>query len=821
MEIKGGYNMVYGIKELKGDAEGMILKRISISGNVCGSYAEITISHDYENKGKDDIEAVYVFPIPETAIVSGFEAEIGGRTLKAIVEEKEKAIKIYENVKNREKDSFLLEEFKPNVFKISIGKIISGEIVKIRLSYIDEMEYKDNTFKLKIPAVFDPKRIEEESTINNIKNTIIKKFIKEDSESDFEFKINILVESLCRLEFKSIYHKIDVEREGDTIARINLQGDYDSMDRDFVLLMKEQNPLEADGMIYKYKEGEQEKGIVYLRMVPRLDFFEEEVKESYVFLIDISETMKGNKLEQAKNALQLCIRNLSEGDTFDIIAVGDSLRYFVDEGMAEFNADNLRKASRWIDDLETEEDADIFGAIKYSLENEGGHNTILIFTDDQVEEEEEILSYIRENIGDNRIFTFGIDSSTNNYFLNKLAHESYGKAEFINKGKRIEDVVLRQFTRIQNPEVDDIQIDWGTLKVESTYPRTIDYMYDREPFSIFANVVGEVSGEIKIRGVVDGKEYLKTIDLDNFNTEENANLLKKVWARKRIKSIELNMIAERGEVRESMRRKVVELSKGHGIISPETTFIFMELRYEPVLGIELRDIIPIKVQEDTLADEIYIEDFKENEQLGFLYRSCSGDIEDGESIAHNEYLDKVYPREKLLRIIAKNQLADGAFVDYEDSSNEDKIETTAMVLLAFGVGEEDVDIYINQLNKSIEFIYSKCINGNTSLENRIAKMTILALGRSIEKKFLKDRNMEKAQQTVDYLYKVLNERETARNLLSNLVDYSFKRNVISLFNVSEDGKSISEEIVITKENSSIYSMAKLAVLKGLKDLQWK
>lgn len=816
MEIKGGYDMVYGIKEIKGDAKGMVLKRISISGNVCGSYAEITISHDYENKGKDDIEGVYMFPIPRTAIISGFEAEIGGRTLRAIVEEREKAIKIYENIKNREKESFLLEEFKPNVFKISIGKIISGEIVKIRLSYIDELEYKDNTFKLKIPAVFEPKRIDEESPINSIKNSIKRKFIKEENESDFEFKTNILVESLCRLEFKSTYHKIDVEREGDTVARINLQDDYNTMDRDFILLMKEQNPLEADGMIYEYKEGEQEKGIVYLRMVPRLDFFEEEVKESYVFLIDISETMKGNKLKQAKNALQLCIRNLSEGDTFDIIAVGDTLKYFVDEGMAEFNADNLRKASKWIDDLETEEDADIFGAIKYSLENEVGHNTILIFTDDQVEEEEEILSYVRENIGDNRIFSFGIDSATNNYFLNKLAHESYGKAEFINKGKRIEDVVLRQFTRIQNPEVDDIKIDWGTLKVASTYPRTIDYMYDREPFSIFADVVGEVSGEITIKGMVDGKEYIKTINLDNFNTEENANLLKKVWARKRIKSIELNMIAERGETREAMRRKVVELSKNNGIISPETTFIFMELRYEPVLGIELRDIIPIKVQEGTLADEIDMEDFKENEQLGFLYKSYSGDEE--EDIDHNQYLDKVYPREELLRLIAKNQLADGAFVDYEDSNIEDKVETTAMALLAFGIGEEDIDIYFNQLNKSVEFIYNNCINGSAILQNRIGKMAILALERAIEKNFLKDRNVEKAQQTANYLYKILKERESAKDILNNLLEYSFKKNVISLFNISEDGKSINEEIVIRKENNSIYSMSKLAVLKGLKDL---
>lgn len=814
--------MGYGIKEVKGNAEGMILKKLSINGNVCGSYAEISIHQNYENKGEKDIEGIYMFPIPKTALISNFEVEIGGRTLKAIVEEKDKAIKIYENAKTRGENSFLLEEFKPHLFKISIGRIISGETVKIKLSYIDELQYKDNTYKLIIPSIFEPKQLDEETTINSLKQNIMKKFKKDEEfeEKDFEFKTNILVESLCRLEFESPYNKLKVEREGDTVAKINVLDEYESIDKDFVILMKEQNPLEADGMIYEYKEGEQEKGLVYIRMVPKLDYLEEDKGESYVFLIDISETMKGNKLEQAKNALQLCIRNLSEGDTFDIVAMGDTLKYFWDEGMAEFNADTLRKASIWIDSLETESDADIFGGIKHSLENEGGHNTILIFTDDQVEEEDEILSYVKDNIGDNRIFTFGVDSSTNNYFLNKLAHESYGKAEFINKGERIEDVVLRQFNRIQNPEVDDIQIDWGTLKVASTYPRTIDYMYDREPFSIFADVVGEVSGEISIRGKVGDKEYIKKIDLDNFNTEENASLLKKVWVRKRIKAIEQSMRTQRGEVKESMRKKVIELSKSQGLISPETTFIFLELREEPVLGIGLRNIIPIKVEESTLADEIDLEEFEENDQIGFSYKAHNENINGSnrKNLNDNIYLDRIYPREKLLRIIAKNQLADGAFVDYEDSSVEDKLETTAMVLLAFNIGSEDIYIYLNQLNKSMEFIYNSCMNPNSNIEDRVAKMTILALKCAIEKKIFKDKNVEKAQQTIDHLYKLMNVRESARNILDSLAQYSFKKNVISLFKLSEDGSSITEKIVINTEKNSIFSMAKLSVLKGLKHL---
>ncbi|WP_368490332.1 VIT and VWA domain-containing protein [Clostridium sp. BJN0013] len=799
-------------KTNRGIDDGILLKKVNITGNLCAGYGEVFVNQIYENCSNEDIEGVYIFPIPVTAVISGFEAEIGGRTLKAIVEEKDKALQVYENARIRGDSIFSLEEFSPHFFKISIGKIISGETVKIKLSYIDELDYKDSTFKLTIPAISEPKIIKSKSKIEELKSNLVNRFgIRKVKDEDFEFKVNIIVESLSRVDFRCPYHKIKVEREGDTVAKITLEEDYYLIDKEFTLFIKERETLEADGMIYEYKENDKQKGIVYIRMIPKLDPYEEEIKENYIFLIDISDTMKGEKLEQAKNALQLCIRNLSKGDTFDIVAMGVNLIDFSKDGMIEFNQDSLRKASKWIDNLNIEEDADIFGAIRYSLEKEGDKNTILLFTDDLVDDEENILAYVRENIGNNRIFTFGIDSSANNYFLNKLAHESCGKAEFIDIGERIEDIVLRQFNRIQNPQVHNIEIDWGELKVKNSYPRTIEYMYDREPFSIFANVLGEVGGQIILKGNVGEKEYIQKVDIDNFNTEENANLLKKIWAKKRIKSLEINMRAERGIIRENMRKKIIELSKDNKLISRETTFILMELREEPVLGIQLRDIIPIKVKENTLNHKM-----DEDEETGFLYRSFIYEDDLEINLSDNKYLDKKYPREKLLRIIAKNQFADGAFVDYEDSSIEDKIETTAMVMLAFIIGKENIDIYTNQLNKAVNFICQSYDKVEFNVRCDILKLSILVLNKIKKKKLLKDKYIPKVDSTIEELCEKLHSREETRHILKSLMSNSFNKNVASLFTLSEDKKYIQENITIIEERNSIFDMSKLAVLKGLK-----
>ena len=149
-------------KKLKNN---IILKEVNIRGNLCGEFAEYTIDHVYENKGTNDVEAIYTFPIPERAVISGFEAVLGGRTIKGLIQDKEEANKIYENFKNKDNNTFLLEEFRDNIFRIVIGKIIPNEVVKIKVSYIEELSYENRNLKLIIPTIITPINLSKNNDI--------------------------------------------------------------------------------------------------------------------------------------------------------------------------------------------------------------------------------------------------------------------------------------------------------------------------------------------------------------------------------------------------------------------------------------------------------------------------------------------------------------------------------------------------------------------------------------------------------------------------------------------------------------------------------
>lgn len=655
----------------------MLLKKVDIEGNICGEFVEFTISHVYENIGEDDVKGIYTFPIPDTAVISGFEANIGGSVIKGKVEDKKEIEKIYENIGEDSGSKLILEELNNNYFKMSIGTILKGETVIIKISYIEELVYEHSKLKLIIPKVVLP-----ESPYNEEQN----------QQEDYKLSLNLLVETFERAKFSCNTHKIKVEEEDENesnLYKITLLGEDQILDSAMTIYLEE-NSSETSGIIYEnYSE---DNGIVYLRFLPEIEEDVEEKNGNYVFLIDISESMEGDKLKEAKTALHLCLRNLYKGDTFNIVAMGDTLKHFSESRRVEFNEENLKEASKWIDKLACENDANIFKGIKYAFLNEdkGEENTIILFTDDVVDDEKDILDYVEKTCVGSRIFPFGIDASVNTYFINKIARITFGKAEFINRSIRIEDVILNQFNRIRGLQITDIEIDWGGMKVEKTYPRTIEYMYDGEPFSIFAKIDGDLEGIVTLNGMVGDRRIQRRIVLTKLDLEINANLIEKVWYKKRIESLENRIVYERGEVHEAMKNKIIELSTDIGIISDETSFILIEEIYEPVLGGVMRKFLPVNIDFNKGDTNIISPKFYYSQSL--------------DELQLENLMDEGIDKSEFLRVLATQQLASGAFGKSVEDDTLDKVIYTARSIVAFTIQGEGIEIYKNLLTKAVVYL---------------------------------------------------------------------------------------------------------------------
>lgn len=546
------------------DLRELALKKVKITGNVIGKFGSFEIEQVYKNNTKDVLEVGYTFPIVETATVVGFEINVGDRVLKGKCKEKGEAKKEYQRNIVKGNSAYMMEQETDNIFKISVGKIDRDEEVTIKIQYIDKFEIIDNTIQILMPTLVTPR----------YKSNITSKLVYGKVDYTIDFNVNI-DKSLNRKSISCPSHKINVIDE-DKMEKVEVLN-YD-LSKDFKLLIELKNELLSNAITSKTKD---EKDMIYLSFMPEiLDSYEDSEKE-YLFIIDVSGSMMGEKLDETKRAVIECLKQLDIGDKFNIIPFESEFEAMNIKSI-EYNEENMQRAVRYINKLEPLGGTEILDPIKFALYEKNTDKIILLFTDGQVGNEDEIIKFVENNVNRSRIFPFGIDTNVNSSFIKQLAKAGNGKAELIQPKEKIDDKIIRTFARIQTPLLEEITIDYGKNKVIDEI-REEKCLFNYEFFNIFAKVE-KLQDDIQLKGKILDKEYIWKINKDNiYNTEVDLEVL---FAKQEMERLEeyIRNTCENEKI-ENYKKMIIELSEKYNINSKYTSFITVYERNNKLLEV--------------------------------------------------------------------------------------------------------------------------------------------------------------------------------------------------------------------------------------------
>ena len=476
------------------DLKELTLKKIKIAGKVIGKFGTFEIEQVYKNELNEVLEVGYTFPIADSATVVGFEIDVGDKILKGVCKENETAKREYQNALADGDSAYMMEQKTDNVFKISVGKIDVAEEVRVKICYIDKFEIVDNIIQIFIPTLVTPKY--NSNLVNDIKYNKVSYTI--DFNIDISKVLNIK-------EINSPSHDINIIDKEDCEWVEVLNHD---VSKDFKLNIELKNELTSGAVVSKTRDG---KEMVYLSFMPEImDAYEDSEKE-YEFIVDVSGSMRGRKLDETKNAVIECLKQLDVGDKFNIIPFATEFEAMSINSI-EFNEENFKNARTYINGLSAKDGTEILNPLKFALYEKNVDKTILLFTDGQVANEDEIVNYISSNINNGRLFVFGIDSNVNSSFIKKLAKMGNGKAEFIQPKEKIDDKVIRTFARIQTPLLESFEIDYGKNKVIDEIKEE-NALFNYEFYNVFAKIE-EFGDDIQLKGKVLGKEYVWKIRKD-------------------------------------------------------------------------------------------------------------------------------------------------------------------------------------------------------------------------------------------------------------------------------------------------------------------
>ena len=203
------------------------------------------------------------------------------------------------------------------------------------------------------------------------------------------------------------------------------------------------------------------------------------LKAEVVFVVDRSGSMQGSKISQTKLALSFFLNALtttaSNNDQssfyFNIVGFGTNYEVlFSDRSRSSRDANSIEVAQRHV--LESIE-ADLGGTILleplkavYALPEIPGHpRQIIVLTDGEVADTEEVIALVRENHqqrhSDWRLFAMGIGSSVSHSLVRGMAKVGRGTVQMVGDDKELEPFVEAAWRQALQPSLTNVQVDWG------------------------------------------------------------------------------------------------------------------------------------------------------------------------------------------------------------------------------------------------------------------------------------------------------------------------------------------------------------------------
>ncbi|MEN8904569.1 MAG: VIT and VWA domain-containing protein [Clostridiales bacterium] len=575
------------------------LQNVEVTANIDGMIAEVTVYQKYQNISKLNIDALFTFPLVNQSKITGFLAKIESTEIEGEFRSIEEVHKEFDKAVRKGENSYLLENYKENVFQIGIGDVMPGEKVDIAISYIEEINIKNNEINWKLPVFLAPKRIYGKKTnkLNYIDNDFssnddMRNIYKNLNESTHTLKITVTINGLHYIKLiESSSHQVSISMARDfyivRLARHNVH-----LENDFLLKIKLEKIGTNDLSVALTEEDEV---FVEANFTFELDKYVKRNYE-YIFLLDISSSMHGEKFNRAKEVLESFLSNLISGDYFDVIGF-ESYYRILSKNSLSFNEENYDRALKWINNLKCCGEKELFDIMYYLLEGVKPQSelgkVIILITDGEVEDELEIINMVNNYSDLVNIFTFGIDAVNNKSFIDGIAIASNGGSEYIESNKAYEKIVLTQFNRIHFPMAKFKGITDNYGNEIKFIPKLKSDLYFFNTYNILIKTTSdeylERLANINISVDIDGEEF----ELQLFKTGKgNSRLLSIKWARKKIEELEKQLFGMDGTKKEEIKKEIEFLSTKYRVTSSETSLIAISERIE---NLESKEYILIPV----------------------------------------------------------------------------------------------------------------------------------------------------------------------------------------------------------------------------------
>jgi Ca-activated chloride channel family protein len=562
--------------------------------NIAGPVIRTTLTQRFTNPTDKWVEGVYAFPLPEDAAVDTLKIVIGDRFIEGDIKERQEARIIYEQAAANGQRAGLVEEERPNLFTTSLANIGPGETVAIQIEYQDKARLDNGVWSTRFPLVIAPRYSPKPSfglTADRTNRTIAVNDPVPDREKitppvlhpahepsgpeGLRLPVNFDISLEAGLPIASISsqsHGLVVTKADADSARIHLKEGEVPADRDFVLSWKPEPAKAPTASLFR----EERNGEEYLLAVvnpPAIKVQGQRRDRETIFVIDNSGSMSGESMDQAKKGLLLALDRLAPTDEFNVIRFDDTMDMLFPTAVGA-SEQNLARAKRFVSNLEANGGTEMLPALRAALIDNDKANTeevrqVVFITDGSIGNEDELFAAITGGLGRSRLFTVGIGSAPNAYFMTRAARQGRGTFTYMDDVTKVTEQSAKLFAALENPVMTDLAVKLPTGAADA-YPSPLPDLYSGEPVTLVLRAA-DLTGNLTLSGRLNGSTWTQTFSIADAASTKGVSQL---WARAKIAGFEESRYS--GMTEDEVDKGVLKTALDFHLVSRLTSLVAVD-----------------------------------------------------------------------------------------------------------------------------------------------------------------------------------------------------------------------------------------------------
>ncbi|BCY07853.1 VIT domain-containing protein [Actinoplanes sp. L3-i22] len=574
-----------GFGTMRTSAGNLPLERLDVQGAIHGLVARTEVTAEFVNTHDTALEATYVFPLPDRAAVTGMTMTADDRTVTAELQERGAAREQYDQAIAAGQRASIAEEERPDVFTMRAGNILPGERIVVRLSLVGPLPYEDGAATFRFPLVVAPRYIPgdliagpsagdgQAADTDAVPDAsrISPPVLLPGFPNPLRLSIGVTVDP-AGLELGEVRSSLHTVAEQDGKLQI---APGERADRDFVLRL---SYAPGGQTAVAVPDGEGGEGTYQMVVLPPAETAAPRPKD-VVLLLDRSGSMGGWKMVAARRAAARVIDTLTTADRFAVLTFDHQVERpdGLEAGLNEATDRNRYRAVEHLARADARGGTELLSPLSTGLgllaDSTGRDRVLVLVTDGQVGNEDQIVHEVTPLIGGTRLHTIGIDRAVNAGFLGRLAALGAGRAELVESEDRLDEAMEHIHRRIGAPLVTGLSIAGdGFAPLDGTRsPHRLPGLYPGVPLVITGRYTGTATGSLTVTGRTrNDKEFHTTIAV----REQAETAIVKQWARARLRDLEDAYAA--GD--RTLERQIVDTSLRFGVLCRFTAYVAVDER---------------------------------------------------------------------------------------------------------------------------------------------------------------------------------------------------------------------------------------------------